>query len=200
MKSIRPRQLIVLSALIGCSTLIYSFVMSEKPSSCGPADHPSACSLPSGAQTEGDFEIQRSDAEWRAMLTPQQYHVMRAHGTEPPFRNAYHDHKEPGLYVLAGTQIPLFSSAHKYNSGTGWPSFWDSVAPENVGSTVDHSHGMTRTEVHCALDGSHLGHVFEDGPAPTGLRYCINSAALDFIHADELEAKGLAGYHPDKFR
>lgn len=191
------RQLFIFGSLFGALTLIYTFAMSNDPSSCSPNDEPSACSLPSGADVRGDFEIQRSEAEWREMLTSQQYHVMRAHGTEPPFRNAYHDHKEPGLYVLAGTQIPLFSSVHKFDSGTGWPSFWETVAPENVGTTVDRSHGMVRTEVHCALDGSHLGHSFEDGPAPTGLRYCINSAALDFIHADDLEAKGLGKYHPD---
>lgn len=198
MKSGFISKLMLVSALFGSITLIHTFAMSKDPS-CSASDEPTACSLPSGAQIRGYFEIQRSDAEWQSMLSPEQYRVMRQAGTEPPFRNAYHDHKEPGLYVLAGTQIPLFSSAHKFNSGTGWPSFWDAVVSENVATTTDRSHGMVRIEVHCALDGSHLGHIFEDGPAPTGLRYCINSAALDFIHADDLEAKGLAQYHPDNF-
>lgn len=154
----------------------------------------SACALPSNAEISGDFKIQRTDQEWRALLSPNQYHVMRNHGTEPPFRNEYWNNKQDGIYVLAGTLFPLFSSEHKYDSGTGWPSFWQSVAPENIAETIDRSHGVVRTEVHCSLDGSHLGHVFEDGPSPTGRRYCINSASLDFIPVEQLADKGLQEY------
>lgn len=154
----------------------------------------SACALPSNAEIQGDFEIQRTEQEWRELLSPNQYHVMREHGTEPPFRNEYWNNKEDGIYVLAGTLIPLFSSQHKYDSGTGWPSFWKSIAPENIAEAVDRSHGVIRTEVHCSLDGSHLGHVFEDGPAPSGRRYCINSASIDFIRVKDLAEKGLTDY------
>jgi peptide-methionine (R)-S-oxide reductase len=125
------------------------------------------------------FEVTRTDAEWRQMLTPEQYAVMRGHGTERPGSCALNFEKRPGTFSCAGCDQPLFVSKTKFESGTGWPSFNDPV-PESTENTVDRSHGMTRTEVHCARCGSHLGHVFDDGPPPTHLRYCINGVAMNF--------------------
>lgn len=124
------------------------------------------------------YPVTRTDAEWRALLTPEQYEVMRGHGTERPGSCALlHEHRA-GTFTCVGCGSRLFESSLKFESGTGWPSFNDPL-PGAVETSVDHSHGMVRTEVHCATCGSHLGHVFPDGPEPTGLRYCINSAALE---------------------
>jgi peptide-methionine (R)-S-oxide reductase len=125
------------------------------------------------------FPITRTDDEWRARLTPEQYAVMRQHGTERPGSCALLHEKRPGTFQCAGCDQPLFESTLKFESGTGWPSFNDPV-PGSVETTEDRSYGMVRTEVHCARCGSHLGHVFPDGPPPTGLRYCINGVALEF--------------------
>ena len=121
-----------------------------------------------------------ADAEWQARLTPEQYHIARQCGTEPPFTGRYHAHKADGRYLCAACGNALFDSTAKFNSGTGWPSFTTPVAAEAVSEHRDHSHGMIRTEVRCRRCGAHLGHVFPDGPGPGGLRYCINSAILDF--------------------
>ena len=135
-----------------------------------------------------------SDAALKERLTRMQYYVTQKDGTEPPYANAYWNNKEPGLYVDVVDGTPLFASTTKYESGTGWPSFWQPVSDDAVTTREDKSLFMTRTEVRSASSDSHLGHVFEDGPEPTGLRYCMNSAAFRFVPADRLEAEGYGEY------
>jgi len=126
-----------------------------------------------------DAEIVKTDAEWRQLLPPERYEILRKHGTEPPGSSPLNHEKRKGIFACAGCDLPLYSSETKFESGTGWPSFWQPL-PNAVGTTVDKSLFMVRTEVHCRRCRGHLGHVFEDGPQPTGLRYCMNGLSLTF--------------------
>ncbi|WP_137937976.1 peptide-methionine (R)-S-oxide reductase MsrB [Chitinivorax sp. B] len=128
-----------------------------------------------------------NDKDWRAKLSPDQYRILRECGTEPPFSGKYYHHHELGTYRCAGCGAELFSSDSKYESGSGWPSFFSAMNPAAIRQIEDHSHGMHRTEIRCAKCDGHLGHVFPDGPAPTGLRYCVNSVALDFSVAKQTD-------------
>ncbi len=129
-----------------------------------------------------DFEITKTEAEWKALLAPEQYAVLREENTEPPNSSPLLDEHRKGTFACAGCDLPLYSSETKYDSGTGWPSFFD-VLPNAVGKKEDNTLFSTRTEVHCRRCGGHLGHVFDDGPPPTGLRYCMNGLALKFVPA-----------------
>jgi peptide-methionine (R)-S-oxide reductase len=200
------RSIFALLLLITGGALI-TFAMADKPSSPEPSgvnvsECATACGLPSHVDLSGDrYPVLRTDAEWKERLTDLQYHVARQQGTERPFANPYHDNKDTGLYRCVGCDTPLFSSTDKFDSGTGWPSFTTPLDARTLGETRDDSYGMTRVEVHCAVCGSHQGHVFPDGPEPSGLRYCINSASLSFEKAESAEAvKDLVEdwYHEEK--
>jgi peptide-methionine (R)-S-oxide reductase len=136
-----------------------------------------------GVKAETSFEITKTEDEWRALLSPAAFKVLRQHGTERPGTSALNHEKRKGTFVCAGCDLPLFASETKFESGTGWPSFWQPL-PNAVATSTDNSFLMTRNEVHCRRCGGHLGHVFDDGPKPTGLRYCMNGVSLKFIPAN----------------
>jgi len=185
---------ILLTALLGATALAVSGLRaadskmkSTKPAvpkdalECKPGEI-SACGLPSNVVIDmSKARVQHTDAEWRARLTPRQYQVARQQGTEPAFQNEFWDNHADGVYFSVCSDTPLFDSRDKFESGTGWPSFTKPIEKALVGETTDSSYGMVRVEVHSTVDGAHLGHVFDDGPRPTGLRYCINSASLRFM-------------------
>jgi methionine-R-sulfoxide reductase len=147
------------------------------------------------AKSEVKSEQSKADSELRARLTPLQYHVTRESGTEPPFRNEFWDNHRAGIYVDVISGEPLFTSLDKFESGTGWPSFTKPIEPDRVVEKVDHSFGV-RSEIRSKSSDAHLGHVFDDGPAPTHMRYCMNSAALRFVPVEKLKEEGLAQYLP----
>ncbi|HMB53661.1 MAG TPA: peptide-methionine (R)-S-oxide reductase MsrB [Thermoanaerobaculia bacterium] len=132
------------------------------------------------AEMEEHYEVTKSEQEWKQELSAEEFHILREQGTERAFSGDLWDHHEEGVYVCAACGQELFDSKTKFDSGTGWPSYYEPIAEEAVGTETDRSYGMRRTEVHCSRCGGHLGHIFPDGPQPTGLRYCINSASLDF--------------------
>jgi peptide-methionine (R)-S-oxide reductase len=176
------KYLIFALSIFSCGT---SHTTDPKPGSAEPA---TVASMPTDTIVPAQFDpsgklitITKTDAEWKKLLTEQEYYVLRQKGTERAFTGDLVNNHEKGVFICAACGLPLFSSTTKFESGTGWPSFYQPITPESVGKNKDSSYGMDRDEVLCARCGGHLGHVFDDGPRPTGLRYCMNSVSLDFV-------------------
>ena len=184
----RLRGLLICSAI--AITAIASIAAAKSGSIFAKADEPTVSATPVKVSKSGTSEkfdgvkIVKSKADWKKVLTPEQYYILREQGTEQPYTGEYADHKKTGTYHCAACGLALFSSKAKYDSGTGWPSFWEPIYRSNVKEEEDRSLSEVRTEVNCSRCGGHLGHVFDDGPAPTGLRYCINSVSLKFKPAE----------------
>ena len=186
---------VLATVAIGTSASASTSDVPMKPSksfaapACTVDNEKSACGLPSKVVIDmSKARVKHTAAEWQALLTPEQYRVARQQGTERAFENAYWNNHEDGVYFSACSDTPLFDSRDKFESGKGWPSFSRPIEPKFLTEQTDSSWGMSRTEVSCSVDGAHLGHVFDDGPAPTGLRYCMNSASLRFMPRKEYDA------------